>query len=129
MHKITNMSEAETFAALILAFLMLMRSKSRSTTSTSAFTICQQTKNLFSILPASLGTRHAVFHHPIINSFLISFSLRNNQHPTPPHTAETTVFLVLNPRSQQLCKSKEPQIHNSMLRFFCFIFFLSFLTV
>jgi len=63
------MSGAETFAGLLLAFLLQMRSESRSTSSPFRY---QKQSEVGFLLPASSDTRQRVLPHPIANSFLFS---------------------------------------------------------
>jgi len=108
------MSGAVTFAGLLLAFWLQIRSESRSTSSPFRY---QKQSEFGFLLLASSGTRQCVLPHPIANSLLISLShllflfgpsLSLSETltltMTAPHSAETTLSLVLNPRSQQFCK-------------------------
>jgi len=63
------MSGAETFAGLLLAFLLQLRSESRSTSSPFRY---QKQSEVGFLLPASSDTRQKVLPHPIANSFLFS---------------------------------------------------------
>jgi len=80
------MSGVETFAGLLLAFLLQMRSESRSPSSPFRY---QKQSEVGFLLPASSGTRQKALPHPIANSFwslslicnsflvLLSLSLRD----------------------------------------------------
>jgi len=65
------MSGAETFAGLLLAFLLQMRSESRSPSSPFRY---QKQSEVGFLLPASSVTRQNDTRHPITNSFLFSLS-------------------------------------------------------
>jgi len=105
------MSGAETFAGLLLAYCCrcavsrgqrLLRSDIKSKVKLASFcrlllTHVKSTNVIQLLIPFfSLSLSIAI---PFW-----SFSLSESLTMTAPHSAETTLSIVLNPRSQQLCK-------------------------